>query len=104
MMLALGGRKFILTLIAMAVGAAIELKGPHGLSGQMAALLTALVGAFSVANVTSSNNFANAKSGDALTSTIDALHEKMEAVQASTALIGETLVNASKGLPNVNKR
>lgn len=46
----MGGRKFLTTLFAMVVGGYLEVKGPNGLSMEMATLLIGLVGSFSVSN------------------------------------------------------
>lgn len=46
----LGGRKFIMAIIAIGAGMYLEMMTPHGLSVNMTGLLVGLVGAFSAAN------------------------------------------------------
>lgn len=46
----LGGRKFLMALLCMGAGVAIEIKGPSGLSANMVALLGALYATFSASN------------------------------------------------------
>lgn len=52
---ALGGRKFLLTLVVLALAAVIELKTERGISEQFVALLIGVLGVFSAANATISS-------------------------------------------------
>lgn len=47
---ALGGRKFLLTLVVLALAALIELKTERGISEQFVALLIGVLGVFNAAN------------------------------------------------------
>lgn len=47
---ALGGRKFLLSVLAMAVGAAVEIWSPKGLSETLAIFLAGLSGSYGLAN------------------------------------------------------
>jgi hypothetical protein len=73
----LGGRKFLIALIGLGVGAYLELV--HGLSVNMASLIVGLVGAFSVTNhLTTSKYFdqrANSSSDDSLKGMKQSLEE-----------------------------
>lgn len=51
----LGGRKFLLTLIAVAVGTAVELTTARGITTSFAGLLAALVAAYGAANAVITN-------------------------------------------------
>jgi hypothetical protein len=46
----LGGRKFVLTIIVIAVGTCVQLFAPGGCNPSFASLLIGVVGAFSAAN------------------------------------------------------
>ncbi len=47
---AIGGRKFIMSLVLIAVGTLVELKTDRGVSASFAGLLVGILGAFSAAN------------------------------------------------------
>ena len=72
-MIKLGGRKFILALIAMGIGTFIEIYTVRGVSTSFAGLLAGLVAAFSAANfAVSAQHFkaGGAKGDDKLVKTI----------------------------------
>lgn len=46
----LGGRKFLLTLIALGIGTAVQILSPKGVTTEFAALLAALITSFGAAN------------------------------------------------------
>jgi len=55
MLEAIGGRKFLMSLIIMIAGVIIELKGANGLSVNMAGLLAAILATFSASNTIITN-------------------------------------------------
>lgn len=54
---AIGGRKFLLALVCIGVGTAIELETARGLSMNMAGLLAMILAAFNVSNVMATKDF-----------------------------------------------
>jgi uncharacterized membrane protein required for colicin V production len=46
----LGGRKFLMALICVSAGVAVDILSPNGLSAELAGLMAAIVAAFSAAN------------------------------------------------------
>lgn len=71
----LGGRKMALTLLAVAVGTAVDLLTERGLSATFATFLAGAVGAFSAANVINTVKTANT----VVTTTLDSA--RMEALE-----------------------
>jgi hypothetical protein len=67
----MGGRKFIMGLIVMIIGLAIELKSDKGLSTEMAALMTMIYATFSASNAIVTNKELSVK-----TSNQEVLEEK----------------------------
>lgn len=59
----IGGRKFIMALIAVGVATFIELKTTNGLSTTMAGFLGSIVAAFSVANYAVTKKHMDSKTG-----------------------------------------
>lgn len=53
----LGGRKFLLSILAIGCGTAIEILSPRGVTPAFAAFLTSCVGAFAVSNWASSREY-----------------------------------------------
>jgi hypothetical protein len=116
----LGGRKFILALIAVAVGTAIELNTARGLSATMAGLLGTLVAAFSAANYAVTKKHMESRSGgknldeiasmienrnntetEVVTQLIGVLtnnERQLGEVKAAVAQVGQAMVNVSRAV------
>jgi F0F1-type ATP synthase membrane subunit c/vacuolar-type H+-ATPase subunit K len=113
----LGGRKFLLALIAIVVGTVIEVKGPNGLSANMAGLLAGIVGLFGAANaiVTSKamsvaseeEQPATSLTGNDINAVAGVLSEEVakirEEIAISNAKLVETMGNVGLGVANTNK-
>jgi hypothetical protein len=74
----LGGRKFLMSLIVIGVGIALDIKAPNGLSATMAGFLVSLVGMFSVANNAASKAYMASKTAGGAGDQV--LHKKMDAM------------------------
>jgi len=70
---ALGGRKFLLTLLTLAVGTAVQILSPHGVTTEFAALLVGLTTAFGAANalITSATSQPVAAAGETTPQPVD---------------------------------
>jgi apolipoprotein N-acyltransferase len=62
MLEALGGRKFLLTLIVIAVGTAVQILSPHGVTEAFTALLIGVTATFGASNAFLSAKFAGVQS------------------------------------------
>lgn len=89
----LGGRKFLLALVAIGAAMFLEIKTEKGLSTEMTGLLLGLVGAFSVANYATSAKHMQTKGPNG---TADgAVHKKLDHIQT---LISEGINGESVGI------
>lgn len=66
----MGGRKFVLSLIVIAVGTAVQILSPHGVTESFTALLIGVAGVFGA-----SNAFVSAKSVGAVSEATDVASE-----------------------------
>lgn len=125
----LGGRKFLLTIICVAVGTAVELRTDRGVSASFAGLLAALVTAFGAANAyltanaTSGGNAAESDVADAvdgslvvtgLLNKVVSLEERVDAkieeighlaqqANQTANQVGEAVVNMGAVVENTKK-
>lgn len=67
----LGGRKFVLTVICVAVGTIVEVATQRGVTAQFASLLAAMVAAFGAANTFNTNQFLKSQVGNSEQATPD---------------------------------
>lgn len=115
----LGGRKFLLAIIAIAVGTLIEIKGAHGLSANMAGLLAGVVGLFGAANAIVTSK-AMSVAGEqspgnepTVTEIVDTtiiasiveeqVAKAVKPLEESQIKLAETLSNVGVGVSNTNK-
>src|SRR5690554_3228678 len=84
----IGGRKFIMALIAVGVATAIEIKTDRGLSVTMAGLLGSLVAAFSLANYANTASYNKTILGKRDESKLDEILENTRAA-ADPEVIGQ---------------
>lgn len=89
----LGGRKWILALVAIGVGAYIELYTQRGLSQTMAGLLAALVASFHAANHFTTQMYLKSKGS----SGASASDSRIEAMSAKLDKVHDVAVNAQDG-------
>lgn len=61
----MGGRKFLMGIIVMLIGAAIEINSPKGLSTEMAALITMIYATFSASNAIVTNKQLSVQTSEA---------------------------------------
>ena len=118
---ALGGRKFVLTLICVGVGTVIELKTANGMSATFAGLLAALVTAFGAANAFLSAKYADGENLtdalsaslapslpdsrlDHLTTTVMAVTEGMTGLQEQITQANETALKAGQAVVNIGQQ
>lgn len=59
--LALGGRKFVMSLIVIAAAVAVDIYSQRGLSANLAGLLGAILASFSIANVAATKAYIGGK-------------------------------------------
>jgi hypothetical protein len=100
-----GGRKFIVAVIAISAGVAIELVKPSGLSVELAGFLLGMVGAFSIGNVVSKTHAPKEDAAeqhidttwlDTQTPRLDSLEERISNIEQA----GQELMNAQKQVAN----
>ena len=95
----LGGRKFILTLIAMAIGTAIEIYTTRGISPSFAGLLAGLITAFSAANwAVSKDHFkkVSAKGKETDNKTLEDIKNNIQAIANSQADVMQGIINTQQ--------
>lgn len=82
----IGGRKFIMGIVVMLVGAAIEMNRADGLSTEMAALITMIYATFSASNtlVTNKQLSVQTSEGPATLAPIPQPEEQPESATANT--------------------
>jgi hypothetical protein len=107
----IGGRKFVIALVAVAAGLVVELAG-KGLSPTLAGFLVAVVGAFSVTNMSVSKKGLEQSASPApsstelqpdltpqlveLQSTVQALQSQVDTSQETLGAIGQAVGNTQK--------
>ncbi len=126
----IGGRKFIMALIAGGYGSFLEIYTAKGLTPTMAGFLIALVGSFSVVNHLATKSYENSRSGNGdegvLAQKIDELsvlakasndgeavqtllkylsgmNESIQQVQSTAGQLGLGVVNLNKELQTVKR-
>jgi hypothetical protein len=99
----LGGRKFVLTVLCVAVGTAVEITTTRGVSPAFAGLLAALVAAFGAANAYNTNQALkastspddNAPTGPTM-SDLDAIHDNMTLLISKVEDVAKTAITAGE--------
>lgn len=109
---AIGGRKFIMSLVLIAVGTLVELKTDRGVSASFAGLLVGILGTFSAANafVTKTMGSETESSEEAapdLTAHIAPIQSDINKISTeakeNAALMSQTLANIGTSVANQNK-
>lgn len=114
---ALGGRKFIMSLILIGVGTVIELKTDRGVSTSFAGLLVGILSAFSVANtITTVKTGAGSSqalppsppldpvpSFQAVTDSVSELSQRIADIEKASIQVNQTLTNLGTSVANQNK-
>lgn len=109
----LGGRKFLLAMIAVVVGAAIELTTARGLTTNMAGLLVGVIGMFGAANAlvtrdalkmeaATSNSEGDSSSAPPI-DTDDIVSKIVAEMNGANNETAKTLANIGMGVANGNK-
>ncbi len=98
----IGGRKFLLALIAIGIGTAIELTTDRGVSASFAGLLAGIIATFSAANfaVTNSHMKKGNKGGTPEVSNVSA---QMNEINNSLQAMAETQTQAAQITMNTHK-
>lgn len=95
---ALGGRKFLMTLLVMAAGVAIEIFGPNGMSATMASFMGGLVAIFAGSNAMITSKSISASGGESVDSTPEATPSGPDKVDQLAAqldpMLGKLLADA----------
>ncbi len=115
----IGGRKFIMALIAIGAATFIELKHPAGLSATMAGFLGSIVAAFSVANFAVTKTHMNRGQGKGSDSdvsekldqllqanspeAVSTLTEYLAGIKADLDVVKSTHGQIGAGVLNLNK-
>jgi len=106
----LGGRKFVLAMIAVAVGTAIEVTTTRGVSGSFAGLLAGIVAAFGAANAVITNRAMSVEADASepvgeLTPAVDLspINNELAAVKDIQGRQGQVIEQLAQGLSNNNK-
>lgn len=107
----LGGRKFLLALIAIGVGTAIELTTDRGVSASFAALLAGIVAAFGAANAvitsramaTSSDGGNVAEISEQASVDLTPVTEKLAELDAAQIKLSEAVSQVGLVASNTNK-
>jgi hypothetical protein len=103
----LGGRKMTLTILAIAVGTAVDLMTDRGLSATFATFLAGAVGAFSAANAVTTIKMASSSSEDGEEQVapeavpdprIPEIQERVEALRSETEQNLQQAANAIQGM------
>jgi hypothetical protein len=97
----LGGRKFILALIAIAVATVIEMKTDRGLSPTMAGFLGTLVAAFSMANYAVTKKHMENRGGGVVDQLIPLIQNRNETDEKVVMQLIETLGDLRNGINDV---
>ncbi len=102
----LGGRKFLMALACIGVAIVMELKGPKGLSVEMAGFMTAIVGLFSAANTAATKHYLQSEDpgpDKGLERKLNEIHQTVNAGMSPEAVQGFTdlLLNLNKGMNDV---
>lgn len=100
-----GGRKFLLALLAIGVGTAIELLTDRGLSVPMAGLLGTIVAAFQAANYAVTREYARKSAqqsvaskagGEEVKKTVVELADKVNKIGDALVAVGQTAANTNQ--------
>ncbi len=102
LLLALGGRKFILANIALGCGMYIEIQTTRGVSPAFAGLVVAILGAFSVTNTLNTKSYLDSKQTNG-SDKIDEIHGRMDQLAVNTAQAAQAVANTQLMLENVIK-
>lgn len=102
LLLALGGRKFILANISMACGMYIEIHTQRGVSPAFAGLVVAILGAFSVTNTLNTKSYLDSKPNNQ-SGRVDALEGKVEMLTATAAAAAQAAANTQTMVENAIK-
>lgn len=104
----LGGRKFLLALIAVVIGALVETLSKNGMSATFGSYMAGLVIAFNatnhMSNVAALNAAGSTQPGEGITAEhvegvqvkLDAVHSAVKSVQDIAAAVGTSVANTNK--------
>lgn len=95
----LGGRKFLMALVCVGAGVAVDILSPNGLSAELAGLMAAIVATFSAANFAVTKQHFQSKgtdSGEDVT-TPDVQASQLE-MKALLADIGEAIIQTKQSV------
>lgn len=80
----IGGRKFIMGIVVMLIGAAIEMNRADGLSTEMAALITMVYATFSASNALVTNKQLSVQTSEGTVPTKTVTEEEEEPIPVNT--------------------
>lgn len=93
MLEALGGRKFLLTLIVLIIGTVIEVRTERGISQAFVALALGLVATFHTANTVITNKTASVQDAESKSIVDPKLDSRIDDLQSSVAALHEGVAN-----------
>ncbi len=94
----LGGRKFVLAILAVAVGTAVQILSPHGVNESFVALLVGITAAFGASNAFVSSKAINAEANEASGPDLSPIEAKIAEIEAQVAGANERTEQVALGL------
>lgn len=103
----IGGRKFVLAILAVAVGTAVQIFSPHGVNESFVALLVGITAAFGASNAFVSSKAINASANEptSLPEVVDLspISERLDQIEALAAQADEKAETVAQGLAKVGE-